>query len=290
MDQTQTTKGELQPTSPSWMIEVSDIRTIKVSNVSLEMSERDIFEFFTFSGDIHYIEMQRESETTQVAYITFTDSQGADRAALLTGSKLADLYVWITLIENYQLPPDAAYLTSLPKSSAVEKAEDVVSTMLAKGYVLGKDALNRAKSLDEKHKWTLNASATVASIDRRMGLSEKLSTGTAAVNEKVREMDELWQVSEMTKSAYTAAGQKASRAGSAIMTNRYVLTGASWITNAYISVSKAAEDVGALTMEKVEKAEEGKREVLSSEFINARRDESSPALPVSSSDVSNKRA
>ncbi|XP_057777642.1 binding partner of ACD11 1 isoform X3 [Salvia miltiorrhiza] len=237
--------------------------------------------------------MQRESETTQVAYVTFMDPQDAERAALLTGSKLADLYVSITLIKNYQLPPDAATLTSSPKSSAVKKAEDVVSTMLARGFVLGKDGLRRAKSLDEKHKLTVNALATVASLDRRIGLSEKLSMGTAAVNEKVREMDELLQVSDMTKSAYAAAEEKASSAGSAIMNNRYVLTGASWVTNAYIAVTKAAEDVGAMTMEKVEKAEEEKRETLRregeaiySQFINASRRDLSPALPITSAHAS----
>lgn len=33
--------------------------TVKVSNVSLGASERDIKEFFSFSGDIEYVEMQR---------------------------------------------------------------------------------------------------------------------------------------------------------------------------------------------------------------------------------------
>ncbi|KAK2993980.1 hypothetical protein RJ640_001034 [Escallonia rubra] len=37
--------------------------------------------------------------------------------------------------------------------SALRKADDVVSSMLAKGFVLGKDAVNKAKSLDEKHQW-----------------------------------------------------------------------------------------------------------------------------------------
>lgn len=32
---------------------------MKVSNVSLGASERDIKEFFSFSGDIEYVEMQR---------------------------------------------------------------------------------------------------------------------------------------------------------------------------------------------------------------------------------------
>lgn len=158
-----------------------------------------------------------------------------------------------------------------------------MSTMLARGFVLGKDALDRAKSLDKKHNWTVNASTTVASLDRRMGLSEKLST----VNDKVREMDELLQVSDMTKSAYAAAEE----AGSAIMSNRYVLTGASWVTNAYIAVTKAAEEVGAMTMEKVERAEVEKRESLGrdgegicSEFIG--REPAASGLPVTSADVS----
>jgi len=33
--------------------------TVKVSNVSLEATERDLKEFFSFSGDIAYLETQR---------------------------------------------------------------------------------------------------------------------------------------------------------------------------------------------------------------------------------------
>ncbi|KAK9276460.1 hypothetical protein L1049_005993 [Liquidambar formosana] len=138
---------------------------------------------------------------------------------LLSGATIAELSVTITPVENYQLPPEAPPFNTEKKplvaGSAVKKAEDVVSTMLAKGFSLGKDALNRAKSFDERHHLTSNASATVASIDRKMGLTEKLSIGTAVVNEKVREMDERFQVSEKTKSALAVAEQKASNAGSA---------------------------------------------------------------------------
>lgn len=35
------------------------VRTVKISNVSLGASEQDIREFFSFSGDIEYVEMQR---------------------------------------------------------------------------------------------------------------------------------------------------------------------------------------------------------------------------------------
>lgn len=37
----------------------SQIRTVKVSNISLVTSKMEIQEFFSFSGDIRYIEMQR---------------------------------------------------------------------------------------------------------------------------------------------------------------------------------------------------------------------------------------
>lgn len=46
------------------------IKTIKVSNVSMATTEKDIKEFFSFSGDIKYVEMQR-SEPLQCLYLSF---------------------------------------------------------------------------------------------------------------------------------------------------------------------------------------------------------------------------
>ena len=136
------------------------------------------------------------------------------------------------------------------KPSALQKAEDIVGTMLAKGFILGRDALDRAKALDEKHQLTSTATARVSSFDKRIGLSEKISVGTSAVNDKVKEMDQKYQVSEKTKSALAAAEQSVSTAGSAIMKNRYVLTGAAWVTGAFSKVTSAANDVGAKAKEK----------------------------------------
>ncbi|KAJ6771798.1 SERINE/ARGININE-RICH SPLICING FACTOR [Salix koriyanagi] len=237
--------------------------------------------------------MQRESETTQLAYVTFEESQGADTAMLLSGAIVADLSVLITPVEDYQLPPEAisSKLEKPPATdSAVKKAEDVVSTMLAKGFVLGKDAINKAKAFDERIHLTSNASATVASIDHKMGLSEKLSVGTAVVNEKVREMDEKFQVLVKTKTVLSVAEQKASSVGSAIMSNPYVSTGASWVSGAFTAVTKAAEDVSVMTREKVEKAEEEKMEIPVSERSSAHIHHNGspagepPVIPIDSAD------
>ncbi|XP_068663185.1 binding partner of ACD11 1-like isoform X1 [Aristolochia californica] len=252
--------------TPNWTITVSDIRTVKVSNISQSAIEQDIWEFFSFSGDIRYIEMQSESEMSQLAYVTFKESQGADTAILLSGATIVDRSVNISPVENYELPPSAfaseRRYPAAAESLMVKKAEDTVSTMLAKGFILGKGAINMAKSFDERHKLTSNASATVTSLDRKVGLSDKLSTGTAMVNEKLREVDERYQLFEKTKSALVAAEQKASSAGSVLTSNRYISTGSSWISSAFNMMAKAAEDVTTLTKEKLEKAEEEKKESI----------------------------
>ena len=150
--------------------------------------------------------------------------------------------------------------------SAFRKAEDVVSGMLAKGFILGKDAVNKAKTFDEKHQLSSTASAKVASFDQKIGLSEKISAGATVVGDRVREVDQKFQVSEKTKSAFAAAEQTVSNAGSAIMKNRYVLTGASWVTGAFSKVSKAAGEVGQKTKEKVEGAEEHQKRKVEDQY------------------------
>lgn len=164
--------------------------------------------------------------------------------------------------------------------------------MLAKGYVLGKDALNKAKALDERIHLTSNASATVAVIDLKMGLSQKINVGKSVVNEKVREMDERFRVSELMKSAFAVAEQKASSAGNTIMSNYIVSTGASWFSGAFTRVAKAASDLSMMTKEKVEKAEEDMKETLviggakdlARIHLDDRSKEERPVAPVNSVD------
>ncbi|XP_021725827.1 binding partner of ACD11 1-like [Chenopodium quinoa] len=239
------------------------IKSVKVCNVSLGASEQDIKEFFSFSGEIEHIELQSENERSQTAYVTFKDAQGAETAVLLSGATIVDQSVTIALAPDYKSPATASVPPTATENtgavgSPVQKAEDVVTTMLAKGFVLGKDALNQARGFDEKHRFTSTASATVASLDQKIGLSEKFTMGTTLVNDKMKEVDQKFQVSEKTKSAFTAAEQTVSNAGSAIMKNRYILTGTSWVTGAFSRVAKAAEDVGQKTREKMAEEEKGR--------------------------------
>ncbi|KAF5460354.1 hypothetical protein F2P56_020232 [Juglans regia] len=263
-------------------------KTVKVSNVSLGASERDIKEFFSFSGDIEYVEMRSDNERSQIAYVTFKDSQGAETAVLLSGATIVDLSVSITPDPDYKLPPAAlapplkflqATQNKTPggTESAFRKAEDVVSSMLAKGFILGKDAVGKAKGFDEKHRLSSTATAKVTSLDQKIGFSEKISVGASVVGGKVREVDQKFQVSEKTKSAIAVAEQKVSSAGSAIMKNRYVLTGATWVTGAFSKVAKAAEEVGQKTKEKVGMAEEEQKRKMVDDYAQIYLSESPKA-------------
>lgn len=261
---------------PTTTTTTSPVKTVKISNVSLNVSKKDLNEFFSFSGDIHYIEMRSETQETQLAYVTFKDPQGAETAMLLTGAVIADHRVSITPAVNYELPPEALALDSQEYSFngfTVKKAEHVVSIMMERGYAVGKDAMEKAKAFDDKHNLVSNASATIASLDNKIGLSEKLSMGTTVVNEKLREVDERYQVREITKSALAAAEERAISAGTALMANPYVSSGASWLSNAFGAVTKAV---------RAENGGEGRKEII-------QLDDTSPkapaVVPVSSVDT-----
>ncbi|KAK7346126.1 hypothetical protein VNO80_20641 [Phaseolus coccineus] len=259
-------------------VDSGEIKTIKVSNVSLGATVQDIKEFFSFSGDIEYVEMQSYDDRTQTAFVTFKDSQGAETAVLLSGATIVDLSVKIALDPDYKIPPAALTSSATERKtpggaeSALRKAEDVVTSMLAKGFILGKDAVNKAKTLDDKHQLSSTASAKVTSFDQKLGLSEKISAGASVVSDRVREVDQKFQVSEKTKSAFAVAEQKVSTAGSAIMKNRYVLTGTSWVTGAFNRVAKAAEDVGQKTKEKVVNAEEEQKRKVEDQYAEVLSD------------------
>lgn len=114
------------------------------------------------------------------------------------------------------------------------KAQDVVSSMIAKGSALGQDAVNKAKAFDEKHKLTASASARVISFDQRVRLTEKFTVGISVVNEKVKSVDQKFQVSDKTMSALMAAERKLNDTGSAVKSSRFVISNKHYLDFPYL--------------------------------------------------------
>ncbi|KAK6243524.1 hypothetical protein QUC31_009933 [Theobroma cacao] len=250
-------------------------RTVQVKNLSDLASEREIHEFFSFSGDIERIEIIGEPGQSKIAYVTFKDPKALEIALLLSGATIVDKIVVITCAENYlpkpeiheartadntvsitpaeQSAPDAEQGRTSPPGSGrmyVSKAQDVVASMLAKGSAIRQDAVNKAKAFDEKHRLTASASAKVTSFDRRVGLTEKLTVGISVVNEKVKSVDQRLQVSDKTMAAIFAAERKINDTGSAVKSSRYVTAGTAWLNGAFSKVAKAGQVAGTKTREK----------------------------------------
>lgn len=73
---------------------------------------------------------------------------------------------------------------------AVTMAQQVVKTMLSKGYVLTKDALVKAKAFDDSCQVSATAVAKVSELSNRIGLTEKIHAGM----ETVKYIDEKFHV------------------------------------------------------------------------------------------------
>ncbi|KDO72556.1 hypothetical protein CISIN_1g0260521mg [Citrus sinensis] len=124
---------------------------------------------------------------------------------------------------------------------AVTVAQDAVKTMIAKGYVLSKDALVKAKALDESYGLSASAAAKVAELSNRIGLTDKIN----ASMEAIKSVDEKYHVSDVTKSAASFTGKTAVAAGTAVVNSRYFAKGALWVSGVLERAAKAAADLGA---------------------------------------------
>lgn len=141
-------------------------------------------------------------------------------------------------------------LASTP-GEAVTMAQEVVKTMVAKGYVLGKDALIKAKEFDESYHVSSTAAAKVAELSNKIGLTDTINSG----KETFKSVDEKYHVTDITKSAATVTGtaaivlatvtgRAAMAAGNAVVNSSYFAKGALWVSDMLTHAAKAAADLG----------------------------------------------
>lgn len=134
---------------------------------------------------------------------------------------------------------------------AVTLAQEVVKTMVVKGYVLGKDAFARAKAFDESHHVTATAAAKVAELSSRIGLTQKINAGM----ETMKSADGKYHAYDITKSAASVAGtavlaaatftgRTAVAAANAAVNSTYFAKGALWVSGALSRAAEAAAEMG----------------------------------------------
>ncbi|CAG7868842.1 unnamed protein product [Brassica rapa] len=231
---------------------------VEVTGLSPAVSEKDLVDFFSFSGAIEHIDIVKSGEQACTAYVMFKDSYSQETAVLLTGATILDQRVCITRWGQHHQEFD--FWNATPRSfeneanshpphpqrgefnagEAVTKAQEVVKSMLATGFVLGKDALTKAKAFDESHGVSAAAAARVSQLDQRFGLADKIFAGVEAV----RLTDQKYHVSDKAKSAVSATGRTAAAAASSVVNSSYFSSGALWLSGALERAAKAASDLG----------------------------------------------
>ncbi|XP_019157109.1 PREDICTED: binding partner of ACD11 1-like [Ipomoea nil] len=230
--------------------------TVEVTGLSPNASDKEVYEFFSYCGDIEHLEIIRLSDYVSLAYVTFKEAYGVETALLLSGSAIVDQCVRITRLEDKLDAHDPFFFSRMDNQSssqvthanefvstpgeAVTIAQQVVTTMIAKGYVLSKDALAKAKAFDEEHQVSSTAAAKVAELSMKIGLTDKINSGVEAV----KSVDEKYHVSEITKNAASYTGKTAIAAAAAVVNSSYFAKGALWVSGVLDRAAKATADLG----------------------------------------------
>jgi len=232
--------------------------TVEVTTLSPRATEKDVRDFFLHCGAIEHLEIIRTGEYGCTAYVTFKDAYSLETAVLLSGATIIDQRVcitrWGSYVDEYDPFSQSSWRSEDPSGDsathsqpfvstpgeAVTLAQEVVITMLAKGYDLSKDALTKAKSFDESHQMSATAVAKVAELSNRLGLTDKIVAGM----EVVKSVDQKYNVLETTKSAAQFTGRTAASAASAVVNSSYFSKGALWVSDALNKASQAAANLG----------------------------------------------
>ncbi|XP_065878263.1 binding partner of ACD11 1 [Euphorbia lathyris] len=234
--------------------------TAEVTCLSPKATRSNVYDFFSHCGEIEHVEIIRSGEHASTAYVTFKGAYGLETAILLSGATIVDQRVcimrWGAYIDDsfYWNVENNVGTTGIHVSQyastpgeAVSVAQEVVKTMVAKGYDLGKDALMRAKAFDESHKVSTSAAAKVAELSTRIGLTDKIQTSM----QTVKSVDEKFRVSDITASAILVTGTAALVAGksvvaaaNAVLNSSYVAKGAVWVSDVLVHAAQAAADFG----------------------------------------------
>ncbi|GMI68458.1 BPA1 Like 6 [Hibiscus trionum] len=240
--------------------------TAEITSLSPKATEKDVVDFFAYCGAIQHVEIIRCGEAACTAYVTFTDAYSLETAVLLSGATLVDQSVciskWGSCIDDaYPLdgptwtPRDNTGSTVTRVDQFVStpgEAVTVVKTMLSRGYVLGKDAIIKAKELDESYRLSAIAAAKVAELSNRIGLTENINTSM----ETIKSVDEKYHVSDITKSvalvtgtaalmAATFTGRTAVAAANAVVNSSYFSKGALWVSDKLSRAAQATADFGS---------------------------------------------
>lgn len=166
--------------------------TVHVSNISPDISEHDVREFFSFCGKISSISVtpsSGEPNSPKSATVTFEKETAAKTALLLDNTKLGSSNVHVEAGQGIDQLASGKTATSGGDSSGKDDEElaqedkprsRILAEYMAHGYSIGDKTLQRALDLDKQHGISSRFTAYLQQWDQKFHASDRAKSMDAA--------------------------------------------------------------------------------------------------------------
>lgn len=177
-----------------------------VSNISSQATEKIVKDFFLFCGNIKAFEMQNADDgQSKVALVLFERESAAKTAAVLSNALIVDSQITVKpyfTTEPGSSPAPSPTAASLPEESdraagqplrQEEKPKaSIVAELLASGYTISDQVVERAKEFDGKYHVTgrvqaaiVQAKAQARALDEKYKIQETIQTTAKSIDSKL---------------------------------------------------------------------------------------------------------
>lgn len=188
--------------------------TVHVKGISAQTSEKEVRDFFSFCGKVSNLTVKPETGdagSSQSATVTFEKETAAKTALLLDNTQLGPSQVSVTAASSLdEMSGGKATSTDDDELPQEEKPRArVAAEMLAHGYVLSDQAIQRALALDQQHGISARFTKALTDFDTKYKVSERAQQADKSYGVSAR-ADAGWRGlnSYFEKALGTPTGQK----------------------------------------------------------------------------------
>ncbi|KAK9390843.1 hypothetical protein V1515DRAFT_591771 [Lipomyces mesembrius] len=182
--------------------------SIIVSNISPEVTQQQISDFFSFCGKISSIKVREASnaETAtkmQEARIVFENDSAAKTALLLTDTKLGNSNVVVQ--PDTSAPEGKAEGTTFAATPVVadEEGHDIqqeykpkaaiIAEILSHGYVLSDKAVQKSAEFDKQHGISTRFQKFLSDVDTKYNITDRATTTATSADAKYGIKERVYQ-------------------------------------------------------------------------------------------------
>ncbi|XP_073099634.1 binding partner of ACD11 1 isoform X1 [Elaeis guineensis] len=198
--------------------------TVQVLNISPKASREDLLTFFSYCGTVAEIQLQRDKDKSQLAFVTFRQPYALQTALLLNDVPIIDRQVRILPLDN---------MKNIPINSCT--SDSMNSKKYSKIFSFSIKHLKSIDSFERDREGSLPAADVV------QALASKSHEALSSAKEQVSATGRI--LTKQANSAISAAEQSVGNIRSAVMNNNYFSKGALWLSDVLDKASKSMAEL-----------------------------------------------